>query len=229
MPQKVLKTRPQVNETRQTGPWPTGCRDGAARRTAPRRVPKESPLGLSLIPLACRRAPRNYPGRVSPDRFVTDSSLELLARRLRMLGFDVLSIGDARLEQVFEAARRDGRTVLTLSARHPRRFASIPKLRIARGDPMGAVRAVALEFEPAGPPFGRCSMCNRVLEVRAAGLASGEAPEAVWRSVSKLNRCPGCGRWFWLGSHVDRIRAWLEQALGRPVPVPGLGPGPSQE
>ena len=57
---------------------------------------------------------------MAPARFVTDSSLDELARRLRFLGYDIVTLAGARLEELFVAGRRDGRTVLTLSARHPR-------------------------------------------------------------------------------------------------------------
>jgi hypothetical protein len=160
---------------------------------------------------------------------MTDTSLEQLARRLRMLGFDVVSIGDSRLEQTFEAARRDGRIVLTLSSRHPRRYADVPAVVIAGDDPMAAVRELAEIYEPAGPPFSRCSICNHLLESRTVEEAVGRVPEQVRRSAPTLHHCPGCGKWYWMGSHVDRMRTWLERALRRPMPDPGQGSGGAQE
>src|SRR6266850_296581 len=98
---------------------------------------------------------------MSPARFITDSSLDYLARRLRFLGFDVRTLEGARLEEVFSAARRDGRTVLKLSARHPRRFADVPAFgacvrpRAGRGDqerasapPLPRLRQVVLAWQP---------------------------------------------------------------------------------
>jgi hypothetical protein len=152
----------------------------------------------------------------STDRLMADTSLELLARRLRMLGFDVAGAGSAGLEQVFEAARRERRIVLKLSARHPRRFADVPAFTVSR-DCRVAVRAVAERYRPSGPPFSRCSICNGTLETRAASTAGDEVPEAVRRSAETLDHCSGCGRWYWAGTHVRRMRAWLESALGRAV------------
>src|SRR5262245_19349889 len=71
----------------------------------------------------CRRAGCRAQGGVSsvapamraPTAFVTDSSLALVARRLRFLGYDVATHPGARLEELFAAAREQGRTVLTLS------------------------------------------------------------------------------------------------------------------
>jgi hypothetical protein len=161
---------------------------------------------------------------VAPARFVTDTSLDLLARRLRILGFDVVTLPDTRLDQLFERARSDQRIVLTLSARHPRRYAGVPAITVAR-DPLLAVRAIAEEFEPAGGPFSRCALCNHPLEPRRPGDAGGAVPGHVLELAKALHHCPGCGKWYWPGSHVDRLRVWLERSLGRPVPGPEIGVG----
>jgi len=152
-----------------------------------------------------------------PTRFVADASLALLARRLRLLGYDVRGLGGARLEELFEAARREGRAVLTPSSRHPRRWADVAVVRVPLGDPALGVRIVALHHEPAGAPFSRCPECNGVLARRHPLEASGEVPGRVLRSARALHSCPDCGKWYWEGSHVTRLRAWLEAALGRPL------------
>lgn len=150
-------------------------------------------------------------------RFACDASLEFLARRLRFLGYDVAPFGAARLEELFEAARRDGRTVLTRSVRRPRRWADVPAVRVDPLDPAAAVRALAESHAPAGPPFSRCPRCNVALERRLAFEARGEVPGRVLRRSEVLHHCPHCGKWYWDGSHTARIRAWLEAALGRPL------------
>jgi uncharacterized protein with PIN domain len=154
---------------------------------------------------------------VSPDRFATDSSLDFLARRLRLLGYDVATLRGARLEELFDAAARDGRIVLTMSARHPKRFAAVPAIRVARADPAGALKRIADAHRPAGAPFSRCPLCNEPLRRRHPFEARGEVPGRVLRTVSTLDDCPTCGKWYWEGTHVARIRAWLEAALGRPL------------
>jgi hypothetical protein len=155
---------------------------------------------------------------VTPARFVTDASLEFLARRMRFLGYDVVTLRSARLEELFDAARLEGRTVLTLSPRHPRRFADVPAVRVPREDPAMALRALVADHAPAGDPFSRCPACNRALERRHPLEAQGEVPGRVLRAHRSLRHCPECGKWYWEGTHVARLRAWLEQALGRPLP-----------
>lgn len=148
-------------------------------------------------------------------RFVTDTSLEMVAHRLSFLGYDIACLPGARLEDLFEAGRREGRVVLTLSARHPRRFADVAAIVVPRDDPAAAVRTIAEANEPAGPPFSRCAACNQALQNRHPMEARGEVPGRVLRTVTELRYCPNCGKWYWEGSHVARLREWLERALGR--------------
>ena len=160
-----------------------------------------------------------------PARLLTDASLAFLAERLVFLGYDVAVIRGARLEELFEAGRHDGRTVLTLSARHPRRFADVDAIVVPRGDAAAALRAIAGAYAPVGAPFSRCAGCNVGLQSRHAMEARGEVPGRVLRSAKALYYCPMCGKWYWEGSHVARLRAWLEQALGRSLPAAGTADG----
>lgn len=157
-------------------------------------------------------------------RFVTDASLDRLARRLRFLGFDVLTHRGVALEELFALAARDGRTVLTPSARHPARHPDVPAVRVPARDDAASVRAICGTHEPASAPFTRCPSCNTALVNRSTFEARGEVPGRVTRSGSPLRYCPACAKWFWLGSHVPRIIAWLEAALGRPLEFPRTGP-----
>jgi uncharacterized protein with PIN domain len=149
-------------------------------------------------------------------RFVTDASLDFVARRMRFLGYDVVTHPGARLDELFEAAARDGRTVLTLSARHPRRWAAVSVLHATRDDPAATLRAIVAAHAPAGPPFSRCPECNVALRSRSAFEAHGEVPGRVTRSGWPLTWCPSCGRWYWPGTHVMQVTRWLEAAIGRP-------------
>ena len=162
-------------------------------------------------------------------RFVTDSSLEYLARRLRFLGFDVVTHRGARLEELFEVAAREGRVVLTLSARHPRRHADVGVVRVRHGEHAQAVRAIARVHRPAGPPWSRCPACNHALQQRSSFEARGEVPARVTRAGAPLTYCPSCGKWFWRGGHVERLTAWLEAALGEPLASPPRDPAPPSD
>lgn len=163
-----------------------------------------------------------------PTRFLTDASLEQVARRLRFLGYDVFTHRGSRLEELFVLAAADGRTVLTLSSRQPPRRLPGPVrvVRLPRGDLEGAIRAVTAEHAPSTAAWTRCPNCNSALQTRSAFEARGEVPGRVTRLGVPLRSCSHCGRWFWPGSHVARMNAWFERVLGRPPTEapPGTGP-----
>ena len=161
---------------------------------------------------------------MAPAGLVTDSSLAFLARRLRLLGYDVLVLPGARLDEVLEAARREERLVLTLSPRHPRRFADVRVMHLPREKPEQSLRSVAATEPPSGAPFSRCSECNTPLQRRHPLEAHGEVPGPILRTAPLLAFCPGCGKWYWEGSHVARLKAWLEAALGRSLDAGSTGP-----
>lgn len=174
-----------------------------------------SPRCQGTLALAARTS-GGYGRRVPAARLITDASLQFLARKLRFLGYDLAVIRGARLEELFEAARRDQRTVLSLSRRHPRAYADVALLTMP-ADSAVALRMVAATHEPAGPPFSRCVVCGEPLQSRHPMEARGEVPGPVLRTSRQLSYCPLCGKWYWEGTHVARTRAWLEEALGRAV------------
>ena len=144
---------------------------------------------------------------------MTDASLDQLARRLRFLGYDVVTHRGARLEELFAVGAGQGRTVLTLSARLPRGAAGVDVMRVPRGDEAAAVREVVARHLPSGPRWSRCPACNSALQPRSAFEAIGEVPARITRSGWPLSWCPSCGRWFWPGSHVARMNAWFDRLL----------------
>lgn len=152
---------------------------------------------------------------MNEGRFVTDTSLAAFARRLRVLGYDVLVIPDATLEHVCRAAAAEGRTVLTLSRRVPRACAFVARRVVVRGLEDDALRAIAAERTPGTAAFGRCTHCNVVLGPPGAPVALAAAPVPPPAGVVVTGQCPGCGRCYWHGSHVDRLRAKLGAVLGR--------------
>ena len=165
----------------------------------------------------------HYGGRMAatslPDRFVTDASLAHVARRLRMLGFDIDVHRGARLEELLELARADGRIVLTRSPRRPKRFADVHAVTLP-GELAAAVRTIIAAFTPASAPLRRCPTCNTPLQSRSAFEARGEVPGRVTRTGGPLTFCPSCGRWFWIGSHVAGLRNWTRQELNRQLDAP---------
>lgn len=136
-------------------------------------------------------------------RFVADQMLGRLAARLRLLGYDTLTVYDLADSEVTRLAA--GRILLTRDAALARTQA-VPALRVAATDPRGqlveVLAALALAPDPARL-FTRCTLCNTLVE--PAAEADVEVPAGVRGRGLAFVRCPGCGQVYWRGSHVDRI------------------------
>ncbi|TLF51949.1 twitching motility protein PilT [Halomonas urmiana] len=150
-------------------------------------------------------------------RFVLDAHLGRLAGYLRLLGFDChyrRDIGDAELAAI---AEEQARVVLTRDRPLLRR----KRIRLAHWvrhtDPWRQVEEVCDEFDlyPALAPFTRCTHCNgRLIRIEKAAVAHRLEP-LTRRYVETFRECEDCGRLYWHGSHVARMKARVERLRRR--------------
>ncbi len=82
-------------------------------------------------------------------------------------------------------------------------------------EPLEQLREVARHFGLGGRlhPFTRCSRCNAALESAPKASAQGSVPPRVWATQAQFQRCPSCGRFYWSGTHTDRMRAVIADVV----------------
>ncbi|HYE34448.1 Mut7-C RNAse domain-containing protein [Methylocaldum sp.] len=148
-------------------------------------------------------------------RFVIDVNLGKLARLLRLAGFDALYRNDFTDRAICRIAAKDHRTVLTRD-----RGLLCNKL-ITRGyfvrsaAPGEQFAEVIRRFDLSGQlaPFTRCSLCNgKVQPVPKETVLDRLEPETR-RYYDEFFLCTGCGKIYWPGSHVERMRERLNRLL----------------
>ncbi len=159
------------------------------------------------------------PGAFAPDaelRFVADAMLGRLARYLRFLGFDTAyraHVGDAELAR---QAIDEGRILLTRDHRMVAERKVTPAILLESDRPLDQLRELAARVGIArrsGRP-ARCTLCNEPLrDVPRESLGSRLSPGILDRH-DRFWSCPSCRRIYWEGTHVDRLRANIEVALG---------------
>lgn len=149
---------------------------------------------------------------------LADRMLERLARRLRLMGYDVemKPEGVKSLREVVVRAEREGRLIVTTSERLGA-YAPALTILVSPGDLAEqlekVVRHCRIDF--AGRAFRRCSRDNALLE----GVAFEEAAWALPPKVRQMGpmpvrRCPRCRRLYWPGTHVARIIEATRRATG---------------
>ena len=66
-------------------------------------------------------------------------------------------------------------------------------------------------------PFSRCMRCNSPLDEVEKRAIAHLVPARSREAFDQFQRCPGCSRIYWKGSHYERLVRLL---AGASVPVP---------
>lgn len=162
--------------------------------------------------------------QIEPDgrpRFLADAMLGRLARWLRILGYDVAwdeRIADAALVR---RSLEEERVVLTRDRALGSQWRVDDLVCLAAEEPLAQLAELAERFDLArfARPFTRCSCCNALLVPVSREAARRAAPPRVIERHDRFAQCPSCGRFYWEGTHWERMRGTLENVLG--VPLPG--------
>ena len=155
-------------------------------------------------------------GSTSPT-FLCDAMLGSLAKWLRRWGYDTLYLGTEPPDrELAEIARRDGRWLLT----RDRELASLgPRTMLVGSEPVDDQQAevfARLGLRPTPDlEASRCSECNGELAPVSREAVAEDVPPYVLRTAARFRRCQGCGRVYWPGTHIGRIRRRMAAVLGR--------------
>jgi uncharacterized protein with PIN domain len=142
-------------------------------------------------------------------RFIADRTLGKLAKKLRVLGFDVVYWRGGNLEGALKAAASEGRTLLTRSRRVQEKTEGLPILVVEANDPQQQILEVLSSFKlrpEADQFFSRCLMCNEALVPIPKGEAEGKVPDFILRTYDSFHICPRCRRIYWPGTHFQRMK-----------------------
>jgi uncharacterized protein len=147
-------------------------------------------------------------------KLLADAMLGALARWLRILDVDVAY--DPKLDdaELVEKAVEEDRVLLTRDRRLTQRRLARDRHLLIRSEVVEEqVRQMLEELRLAPDPqrlLGRCLRCNLPLEPMEASQARARVPPFVARTQEEYRACPGCGRIYWRGTHVERMLRRLE-------------------
>lgn len=166
---------------------------------------------LDVTPLVHLR-----PRPLREPRFVLDTHLGKLARRLRLLGFDATWRRDATDEELVSVSLTEVRTLLTrdrglLKRRELTHAAAVRATEAGR-----QLREVVERFDLArsAAPFTRCLACNGRLAAVPSEEILDRIPPETRLHYDAFVRCTSCERVFWWGPHTRRLREIVAEALG---------------
>ena len=173
------------------------------------------------------RLTRVRPRPLDAVRFVADVHLGKLARRLRLVGLDTAYRADADDAALADLACREGRILLTRDRGLLKRRLLAHGYFVRETHPRRQFVEVLRRFGPLDlRPFSRCLRCNGLLrEVPKAEVDSALLPRTR-QHYSRFEKCSGCGRIYWKGSHWERLTRTIAAAVGEAGRQDGLAPHP---
>jgi hypothetical protein len=151
-------------------------------------------------------SPVHLPLPLAP-RFLLDGHLGRLARHLRLLGCDAAHSPQAPDALLAARSAAEDRILLTRDRDLLKRTAVRRGYRVRSTEPFTQAVEVLRYFEMGGrlDPFSRCLPCGERLRPADPATAAARVPPGVARTHADYRECPGCGRFYWPGSHYRRL------------------------
>lgn len=149
-------------------------------------------------------------------KFFADAMLGRLALWLRAAGFDVAYEAGIEDNDLINRAREEGRVILT-------RDTLLVKRRLARDNSFfiksdnykDQLSEVMAHYKPPGDGFlTRCLKCNEPLIGVRKEEVKGSVPPYVFDNHERFSKCPCCGRIYWAGTHVSKMKRRLDNFGG---------------
>ncbi len=143
--------------------------------------------------------------------FVADSMLGKLARYLRIMGYDTIyqkTYSGQRLSELVA----EGRVLLTRSTIRVKEYPHAVSIdRDLVKDQLTVLDSNLRLSRDQEKWFTRCSICNSPLSKVDREGAQAHVPDYVFlRYPEKIQFCPSCKRFYWPGTHRERMLARLK-------------------
>jgi len=139
-------------------------------------------------------------------KFIADHMLGTLARWLRFMGYDTAYPPPESDEELILTAKKQKRMILT----RDKKVGSNKMTRAfyVKSDKLSEqIKQVILELrlDIDKNVLSRCAICNtKIVQVNRRNV-KGKVPSGVFLRRRKFWRCPQCGRYYWHGTHWQKI------------------------
>ena len=160
------------------------------------------------------------PSPLRDTKFVLDVHLRKLARRLRLLGFDI-DYEDKRDDDVLaEISSAENRILLTRDRQLLMRKIVSRGLIVRNTDPDKQVVEILerLDLWDRCSPFARCIECNGFIrrlmpDHNTYTEMMSRVPPGVAAWCEEYYYCSGCAKVYWRGSHYEKLMSLVNNAM----------------
>jgi uncharacterized protein len=140
-------------------------------------------------------------------KFIVDSMLGKLAKRLRLMGYDA-----------YYDPKKDDREILKLSKEEDRlivtRDTGMSKIRGAKvflirstdvHEQLKEISKLAKISLDSKSLFSRCPECNTPVKDVSKEEVKKIVPKFVYETLNKFSYCPKCKKAYWQGTHYQKL------------------------
>jgi len=141
-------------------------------------------------------------------KFIADVMLGKLAKRLRLLGLDVLYEPGFQDNEIIRLSLEQDRVILTRDRSLSKRPLAARHLLIISEHVHDQLLQVLNTFKPILDPAAfltRCSVCNELLKSTLKQEIRDLVPSYVYNRTNRFLQCSCCGRIYWKGNHVRNL------------------------
>jgi hypothetical protein len=140
-------------------------------------------------------------------KFIADVMLGRLAKRLRLLGFDVLYDRTLDDNEIIRLSLEQHRLILTRDKTLAERPLASSHLYIESEKVQEQIQQVlaSCPLDQPAQALSRCSQCNTILSEISKDDVKDLVPQYVYERYNDFRHCTGCGRVYWMGTHVQKM------------------------
>ncbi len=150
---------------------------------------------------------------MTPDdiSFVADMMVGRLARWLRILGYDTLYDPEKPVQEWIPVVLAEDRILLTRNRKITGQLPEKNYCFVEPNDPRKQLVQLVERFQLDTEHFlfRLCLLCSVPVVPVAKKQISGQVPPLVFETHQEFWQCPSCGRIYWRGSHLKRIKEFL--------------------
>ncbi|MCX6666812.1 MAG: Mut7-C RNAse domain-containing protein [Euryarchaeota archaeon] len=144
-----------------------------------------------------------------------DQMLGTLAKWLRLFGFDTFyANSEMEDEELLQVAKKEDRVIITrdkqLIVRGKKE--KLPVIEVNTTDLDEQLNLVLKNVDiDQKAVLSRCSICNTILDEIEKSEVRNKVPEKIFENNEKFWFCSKCNKFYWMGSHYERILNKIEK------------------
>jgi uncharacterized protein len=158
--------------------------------------------------------------------FLADAMLGNIARKLRIFGFDTIYLAQAHDDEILNIGIEQNRVILTADKELFKRIVKVGARGVLVSGGASELEDLVHILTKNGITSvgmngigSRCSICNGPLEERTSDQVKKNdgdddgvvgVPDKVIACHNQFFQCTACGKIYWEGGHLKRIRALVQ-------------------